>query len=80
MSGAQPRAEVTDALLDSVVLTVRAEGGLQAAITLRMVSALTRMGFLPRGSHAGVDVAGRWLRVAAEYGSVFAERGGLNIL
>ncbi|MDT4945456.1 MAG: hypothetical protein QOH14_2189 [Pseudonocardiales bacterium] len=80
MPGAQPRAEVTDALLDSVVLTVRAEGGLQAAITLRMVSALTRMGFLPRGSHAGVDVAGRWLRVAAEYGSVFAERGGLNIL
>jgi hypothetical protein len=45
-----------------------------------MVSALTRMGFLPRGSHAAVDIAGRWLRVAAEYGSVFAERGGLNIL
>jgi hypothetical protein len=78
--GAQPRADVADALLDSVVLTVSAEGGLQASITLRMVSALTRMGFLPRGSHAAVDIAGRWLRVAAEYGSVFAERGGLNIL
>jgi hypothetical protein len=78
--GAQPRADVADALLDSVVLTVSGQGGLQAAITLRLVSALIRMGFLPRGSHAGVDVAGRWLRVAAEYGSVFAEPGGLNIL
>ena len=59
---AQPRAEVADALLDSVVLTVDG-GGRHAEVTLRPLSALTRMGFLPRGSHAAVDVAGRWTRV-----------------
>lgn len=80
--GAQPRAEVADALLDSVVLTVSGDPGPQVEITLRLLSALTRMGFLPRGSHASVDVAGRWLRVAAAYGSVYAERpgAGLNLV
>jgi hypothetical protein len=80
--GAQPRAEVADALLDSVVLTVSEENGPTAEITLRTLSALTRMGFMPRDSHIGVDVAGRWVRVAAEYGSVYAERAdsGLNLL
>lgn len=79
--GAQPRADVADALLDSVVLTVRADaGGPSAAITLRTLSALTRMGFLPRGSHVAVDIAGRWTRVAAEYGSVYADQGlGLTV-
>ena len=70
--GAQPRAEVADALLDSVVLTADG-GGRRVEVTLRTLSALTRMGFLPRGSSAAIDVAGRWVRVAAEYGSVFAE-------
>jgi hypothetical protein len=80
--GAQLRSEVADALLDSVVLTVSAENGPTAEITLRTLSALTRMGFLPRDSHIGVDIAGRWVRVAAEYGSVYAERAdsGLNLL
>ncbi|MCW2496444.1 hypothetical protein [Jatrophihabitans sp.] len=80
--GAQPRAEVADALLDSVVLTVSGATALQAAVTLRTVSALTRLGFLARGSHAAVDVAGRWVRVAGSYGSVFAETAplGLGIL
>lgn len=77
--GAQPRAEVTDALLGSIVLTVSAEGRPPAEITLRALSAVTRMGFLPRGSHIAVDVAGRWVRVAAEYGSVYAERAGLGL-
>ncbi len=71
--GAQPRAEVADALLDAVVLTADG-GGRRAQVTLRTLSALTRMGFLPRGSSAAIDVAGRWVRVAAEYGSVFAGR------
>ncbi len=79
--GARPRPELADALLDSVVLTVSAEGGgPSAAITVRTLSALTRMGFLPRGSHVAVDVAGRWTRVAAEFGSVYAERQGLALL
>jgi hypothetical protein len=71
--GASPRAEVADALLDSVVLTV-SSGNDSAQITLRTVSAVTRLGFLPRDSHVAVDVSGRWIRVAAAYGSVFAER------
>ncbi len=78
--GAQPRAEVADALLDSVVLTVSVDGGGPGTpITLRVLSALTRMGFVPGGSHVAVDVAGRWTRVAAEYGSVYAERPGLGL-
>jgi hypothetical protein len=71
--GASPRSEVADLLLDSVVLTVRSDTD-SAQITLRTVSAVTRLGFLPRDSHVAVDVAGRWIRVAAAYGSVFAER------
>jgi hypothetical protein len=63
--GAQPRSDVADALLDSVVVTAT-DGEVTAEVTLRTVSALTRMGFLPRGGHAHVDVAGRWVRLAAE--------------
>lgn len=78
--GVQPRAEVSDALLDSVVLTVSDAGGeLATPVTLRALSALIRMGFLTRGSHVAVDVAGRWIRIAAEFGSVYAERPGLGL-
>jgi hypothetical protein len=78
--GAQPRAEVADSLLDSVVLTVSAgAGGPGTPITLRVLGALTRMGFLPHDSHVAVDVAGRWTRVAGQYGSVYAERPGLGL-
>jgi hypothetical protein len=77
--GAQPRAEVADVLLDSIVLTVSASGQ-QAEITLRMVSALARMGFLPRGSRVSVELSPRWLRVAGKYGSIYAERPGLGLL
>jgi hypothetical protein len=76
--GAQPREAVADALLDSVVLTVSDDAN-SVGITLRTLSALTRMGFLPRESHAMVDVAGRWVRVAGAYGSVYAEIAGLGL-
>jgi hypothetical protein len=76
--GAEPRAEVAEALLDSVVLTV-SDGPASAAITLRTLSAVTRLGFLPVGSYINVDVAGRWVRIAAAYGSVYAERPGLGL-
>jgi hypothetical protein len=76
--GAQPREAVADALLDSVVLTVTGSGH-TVEITLRTLSALTRLGFLPRDSHAAIDVAGRWIRVAAAYGSVYAERPGATL-
>lgn len=77
--GAQPRAEVADALLDSVVLTASDDGGNSAEVTLRAVSAVTRMGFLPRGGHAYIDVAGRWIRLVAEYGTVYLERRGQSL-
>lgn len=76
--GGQPRAEVADALLDSVVLTA-AEGSVRAEVSLRTISALTRMGFVPEDSHVAIDVCGRWSRVAAEYGSAYAERPGLAL-
>jgi hypothetical protein len=76
--GAQPREAVADALLDSVVLTVRSADR-EVGVTLRTLSALTRMGFLARGSEAAVDVAGRWIRVAGAYGSVYAERPGAGL-
>jgi hypothetical protein len=75
---AQPHSDVADALLDSVVLTV-ADGQDSVPVTLRTLSAVTRLGFLPRGSHVAVDVAGRWVRLAAAYGSVYAERPGLAL-
>jgi hypothetical protein len=76
--GAQPRAEVADALLDSVVLTAT-DGEVTAEVTLRAVSALTRMGFLPRGGRAYIDVVGRWIRLVAEYGTVYLEKPGHSL-
>jgi hypothetical protein len=67
-------------VLDSVVLTVTPDGGGSGTpVTLRALTALTRMGFLSRGSHVAVDVSGRWIRLAAEFGSVYAERPGLGL-
>lgn len=77
--GAQPRAQVADALLDSVVLTVRDDRATEAPVSLRAVSALTRMGFLPHGGVAHVDVAGRWIRIVAEHGTVYLERPGRQL-
>jgi hypothetical protein len=76
--GAQPRAEVADALLDSIVLTVSDELA-AVEVPLRLLSALTRLGFLLAGSEVNVDVAGRWFRVAATYGSVYSERPGSGL-
>jgi hypothetical protein len=76
--GAQPRAEVADALLDSVVLTATNEAD-RVEVSLRSLSALVRMGFLARGSHLAVDITGRWVRLTASYGSVYAEREGFGL-
>jgi hypothetical protein len=46
---------------------------LQAAdVRLGPLSALTKMGFLPRGSTVAVDVAPGWTRVAAAFGSAYS--------
>lgn len=76
--GAQPRAEVTDALLDSIVLTV-SDASTEIEINLRLLSAVVRMGFLARDSHLAIDVAGRWVRLAASYGSAYVERPGFGL-
>lgn len=78
--GAQPRQEVADALLDSVVLTASDDAGRSAEITLRALTALTRMGFLPRGGLTHIDLVGRWVRVVAQYGTVYLERPGGLVL
>jgi hypothetical protein len=63
------------ALLDSIVLTAHAESGSPVQVPLSALSALTRMGFLPRGGQAAVDTAAGWIRVAAAYGSTYASDG-----
>jgi hypothetical protein len=78
LPGAQPRAEVADVLLDSIVLTAE-HGADEVQVNLRLLSALIRMGFLARGSHVAIDLAGRWLRITASYGSVYAERPGMGL-
>ena len=62
------------ALLDSIVLTVSA-GGQRVDVPLGPLSALTRMGFLPRGSEAVIDTAPGWIRIAAAYGSTYVTDG-----
>lgn len=68
-------------LLDSIVLTAQS-GGERVEVPLAPLSALTRMGFLPRGSEAAIDIAPGWLRVAAPRGSTFLSTGKdqLNLL
>jgi hypothetical protein len=77
-SALKEAAERADALLDSIVLTAT-DGDVTAEVPLRTVSALTRMGFLPRGGHAYVDVAGRWIRLVAEYGTAYSEKPGQSL-
>jgi hypothetical protein len=72
-------------LLASIVLHATSESGDTAEVPLGPISALTRMGFLPRGGSAAVDTAPGWLRIAAAYGSTFVATdagplGGLGLL
>lgn len=78
----QVRQPAIDALLDSVVLTVVGEpadsaagavhGPLGARITLRTLSALVRMAFVPRDSSVAVDTCRGWHRVVGSYGAAYA--------
>lgn len=78
--GGTPSAGVADSLLDAVVLTVTADdGGSSAEINLRTVSALVRMGFVPRGSQVAVEINGRWIRMVGAYGTAYAERPGMGL-
>lgn len=61
-------------LLGAIVLTASSEGR-SVDVPLGPLSALTRMGFLPRGGEAAVDVAPGWIRIAAAYGSTYVSTG-----
>lgn len=63
-----------DSLLSSIVLTVTGNDR-TVEIPLGMLSALTRLGFLPRDSKVAVDSARGWLRVAAPFGSTYRADG-----
>jgi hypothetical protein len=63
------------ALLDSIVLTAHAESGPPVQVPLGALSALTRMGFLPRDGQAAIDTAAGWIRIAAAYGSTYVSDG-----
>jgi hypothetical protein len=90
---ATPRTAVVEALLDSVVVTASADAGTTTAgavpvraapsdtveITLRPLSALTRMGFLFGAEQVKIDVNARWIRVATQSGSAYLERPGLGL-
>jgi hypothetical protein len=62
-----------DSLLSSVVVTASSDKE-SVEVPLRALTALTKMGFLPRDSEAAVDLAPGWIRVAAPYGSTFVSR------
>ena len=70
LARAVPTTVAHKSLLGSVVLTA-SSGDRSVDVPLAALSALTRMGFLPRDSHAAIDVAPGWLRVAATYGSSY---------
>jgi len=74
--GADPRA-VGDALLDHEVLTVSA-GDTSAALPLRLLLGLARMGFLG-DDPLRVGIAGGWVRAAASYGVAYRRRGRLAL-
>jgi hypothetical protein len=63
-----------EALLSSIVLTATSADR-TVEVALGPLSALTRMGFLPRGAQTAVDVAPGWIRIAAPYGSTFVTTG-----
>jgi hypothetical protein len=80
-SGAELAGGVTsrqsqESLLASVVLTVSGDGSAPPVqVRLGALTALTRMGFLPRESEVAIDVHPGWIRVAAAYGSTYVSDG-----
>jgi len=66
-----------ESLLASTVLSA-SSASRTVEVPLGPLTALTRMGFLPRGTSVGVDVRGAWTRLAAKYGSTFVTRGATS--
>ncbi|HST48807.1 hypothetical protein [Jatrophihabitans sp.] len=79
-SGAELAAGTTsrqgqESLLASVVLTAADGASPEVQVRLGALTALTRMGFLPRDGQAAIDTAPGWVRVAAAYGSTYTSDG-----
>jgi hypothetical protein len=65
-----------ESLLASVVLTAAADGASpEVQVRLGALTALTRMGFLPRDGQAAIDTVPGWVRLAAAYGSTYTSDG-----
>ena len=79
--GAPVRQAVADALLDHQALTVSHEQD-TVTLPLRVCHAAWRMGFLGAdgGADCAVSVAGRWVRLAAPYGSVYRGPDEVSLL
>ncbi|MEO6503769.1 MAG: hypothetical protein ABIQ09_17885 [Jatrophihabitantaceae bacterium] len=72
LAGGATSRQSQESLLASVVLTVAGDGSAPPVqVRLGALSALTRMGFLPRDSEVAVDVSSGWTRLAAAYGSTY---------
>jgi len=65
-----------ESLLASVVLTAAGDGSASPVqVRLGALTALTRMGFLPRDSQVAIDAGPGWVRLAAAYGSTYVSDG-----
>lgn len=73
-----PAGGASTALLDSEVLTV-AGGGMKVAVPLRILFALSGMGFAPPGVDEKVKVSATdaWVRIDARFGAVVRRRHAL---
>jgi hypothetical protein len=61
-----------EALLDHVAVVVETTDGVRVEVPQRLVQALVRMGFLGRAeAPVRVRVAGRWVGLAAQYGTAW---------
>ena len=73
-----PAGGASTALLDSEVLTVSGSG-MRVVIPLRVLFALSGMGFAPEGAHEMVRISATdaWVRIDARFGAVVRRRHSL---
>jgi hypothetical protein len=74
LAGGAGSRQGQESLLASVVLSAT-NGQHRVEVPLGPLSALTRMGFLPRGSEVAIDTNSGWIRVAAALGSAYVRNG-----
>jgi hypothetical protein len=76
LAAATTSRQSQESLLASVVLTAAGDGSSDPVqVRLGALSALTRMGFLPRDSQVAIDTGAGWVRLAAAYGSTYVSDG-----